>query len=312
VTNASETRFERLRPQQIWDALAAFPCTYVPSGPLEWHGRQNPIGLDFLKAHALCLRAAAATGGLVFPPVCLAAQAVPWPLGMPVAQELVQRNATTVLRYLARNGVRAIVWLSGHGGPEDYLEIRRASLAVMHEAEVAIYAVVDQHVISDRERSMDHGAAIETSLMHRLCPETVELGALDSRPEIAPEGVGGQDPRTHASAALGREYADLLVERLAEVARRLVATADPVARRQHRQCVAQQVAVDDMVVYSRASLARAHSVDKFPTHAWVTHYEAYRLGDYAAALQAGTEVIEWARQRTAGKRPAGTEYERIA
>ena len=308
---APEVRFERLRPQQIWDALAQFPCVYVPSGPIEWHGRQNPIGLDFLKSHAVCIRAAEQTGGLVFPFIPFGAHTVPWPLGMAVAPDLVRSNTATVLRYLARNGVKAVIWLSGHGGPEDYLAIRRASMEVMNEAELLVFAVVDAHVIGDLERPMDHGAAIETSFMQYLEPETVDVTALDPEPAVQPEGIGGQDPRTHANAAMGREYVDLLVERLAEVARRLTGNTDQVQARKHRHCVAQQVAVDDMVVYSRAHLARAHSVDKYPAPAWLAHMTGYRTGDYDAALKAGAEIIEWARERTEGKRPAGTEYERI-
>ena len=53
-----EHRFERLRPNEIWSRIEEFPCVFVPSGPLEWHGLQNPIGLDAVKAQALCLRAA--------------------------------------------------------------------------------------------------------------------------------------------------------------------------------------------------------------------------------------------------------------
>ena len=68
---SAERRLERCRPQQIWDALAEFSCVYVPSGPLEWHGRQNPVGLDALKVEAVWRRAADRTGGLVFPTIFL-------------------------------------------------------------------------------------------------------------------------------------------------------------------------------------------------------------------------------------------------
>lgn len=41
----------------------------MPCRVLEWHGEQNPFGLDFVKAHSLCVRAAQAAGGVVVPPV---------------------------------------------------------------------------------------------------------------------------------------------------------------------------------------------------------------------------------------------------
>jgi creatinine amidohydrolase len=306
-----ERRLERCRPGQIWEALKEFPCVYVASGPLEWHGRHNPIGLDTLKAHALCLRAVAQSGGLVFPPVYLQAHTVQWPLGMPVPPPQVQANSADIMRYLSRNGARAIVWLSGHGGAEDYLAIRRAALEVMQGADCVIYTVVDQHMISDLERSMDHAAAIETSLLQHLEPDTVDLTALDPAPDVWPQGVGGEDPRTHASAAKGREYTELLVTRLVEVARRLVTMDDPILQRRHRQCVAQQVALDDMVVYGRANLASDVAPPKEPSAKWSVHLEAFRTGDYEAAIEAGTAVIDEVRRNTAGTRPAGSEDERV-
>ena len=223
-----EHRWERCRPQQIWDALAEFPCVYVPSGPLEWHGRQNAVGLDAVKSTAICRRSADRTGGLVFPTIFLGAHEIPWPLGMPVAPDLIEANALMVLNYLARNGARVVIWLGGHGGSEDYLAYRRAALTAMRQAELLVFSVVDAHLLTDLEPPMDHAAAIETSLMQYLKPDTVDLTALDPAPDRWPEGVGGDDPRIHASRERGEHYAETLIDRLAAVARRLVALDDPV------------------------------------------------------------------------------------
>ncbi|MDE2869139.1 MAG: creatininase family protein [Chloroflexota bacterium] len=306
-----ERRWERCRPQQIWDALAEFPCVYVPSGPLEWHGRQNAVGLDAVKSTAICRRAAERTGGLVYPTVFLGAWEVPWPLGMPAAPDLIQSNAQTVLDYLARNGVRVVIWLGGHGGSEDYLAYRRAALDAMRQSDILVLAAVDSQLLGDFEKPMDHAAAIETSIMMYLHPETVDLDALDPAPDKWPEGVGGDDPRTHASRERGEHYAETLIDRIADAARRLVALDDQVERRKHRQCVAQQVAMDDMVVFGRAYLASADSPGKTPNPAWLEHQEAYRVGDYDRALAAGSKAIEATRQATAGRRPAGFDGERI-
>ena len=245
-----ERRFERLRPNEIWRTLSEFPCVYVPSGPLEWHGLQNPIGLDAVKAQALCLRAAGISGGLVFPPTHVHAHTVPWPLGMPAQPELVEAQANTILGYLSRNGARAVVWLSGHGGTEDYLAIRKAALTAMRASDCVIWAGVDAHLITDLEKPMDHAAAIETSLLLHLAPDTVDLGELDPDPAAWPQGVGGDDPRTNASERFGREHAKLLVNRMAALATRLVAVSkeDPVAKGRHRECLAQQVELDGWMV----------------------------------------------------------------
>ena len=279
--------------------------------PLEWHGRQNAVGLDAVKSTAICRRAAERTGGLVYPTVFLGAWEVPWPLGMPAAPDLIQSNTRTVLDYLARNGVKAVIWLGGHGGSEDYLAYRRAALDAMRQSDILVLAAVDSQLLGDFEKPMDHAAAIETSIMMYLHPETVDLAALDPAPDQWPEGVGGDDPRTHASREKGRHYAETLIDRISDAARRLVALHDPVERRKHRQCVAQQVTMDDMVVFGRAYLASADAPGKTPNPAWLEHQEAYRVGDYDRALAAGSKAIQAARQATAGRRPAGSEGERL-
>ena len=64
----------------------------------------------------------------------------------------------------------------------------------------------------------DHAASYETSLMLALCPELVDIGALDpdlSKPNI---GVIGKDPRVHAS----REFGERILEKFVSVAERFV------------------------------------------------------------------------------------------
>ena len=292
MAQSIERTFERLRPAEIWRSLSEFPCVYVPSGPLEWHGLQNPIGLDAVKSQALCLRAADISGGLVFPPTHTHAHTVPWPLGMPAEPDLVEAMANTILGYLARNGARAIVWLSGHGGTEDYLAIRKAALAAMRVSDCVIWAGVDAHLITDFEKPMDHAAAIETSMLLHLAPDTVDLGELDSDLTVWPQGVGGDDPRTHASEAFGRERAELLIDRMATLATKLVAVSneDPIARDRHRECLAQQVELDGMIAYARAHLPATEQPGKEP-EGWSEHLEAFRRGEYETAYEAGAAVI---------------------
>jgi creatinine amidohydrolase len=296
-----ERRFERLRPAQIWRSLNDFPCVFAPSGPLEWHGLQNPVGLDAVKARELCLQAADISGGLVFPATFAHAHTVPWPLGMPTEPDLVEAQTLTVLRYLAGNGVRAIIWLSGHGGTEDYLAIRKAAVTAMEGSDCVIWAGVDAHLITDLEKPMDHAAAIETSLLLHLASDTVDLDALDPDPAVAPQGVGGDDPRTHATAAFGKERAQLLIERLANLATRLVGLyEDPIARGRHRECLAQQVELDGMIAYARAHLPANEQPSKEP-EGWSEHLEAFRGGDYDSAYEAGAAVIARVR-RALGRR----------
>ena len=63
----TERCMERLRPDQFRTLREETPLAYLPLGILEWHGPQNPLGLDGVKAHALCRRVADQVGGIVFP-----------------------------------------------------------------------------------------------------------------------------------------------------------------------------------------------------------------------------------------------------
>ncbi|MDX9755455.1 MAG: hypothetical protein RBU29_15940, partial [bacterium] len=50
-----EVRLEYLKPHQIEAAMNACPVLFQPLGTIEWHGLQNVVGVDALKAHHLCL-----------------------------------------------------------------------------------------------------------------------------------------------------------------------------------------------------------------------------------------------------------------
>jgi creatinine amidohydrolase len=59
MTNeALKVRFEEMFPWEISAAMAEAPLCYLPLGTLEWHGEHAAVGLDALKAHAVCVSAA--------------------------------------------------------------------------------------------------------------------------------------------------------------------------------------------------------------------------------------------------------------
>ena len=66
---AREVRLERLHPREIDEAMKSCPTLLQPLGTIEWHGLHNIVGLDAIKAHHLCQRAAQRGGGLVAPAV---------------------------------------------------------------------------------------------------------------------------------------------------------------------------------------------------------------------------------------------------
>jgi creatinine amidohydrolase/Fe(II)-dependent formamide hydrolase-like protein len=75
-----KVRFEEMFPWEISAAMAEAPLCYLPLGTLEWHGEHAAVGLDALKAHAICVRAAERSGGLVVPPIYWSTD---WPEDLP-------------------------------------------------------------------------------------------------------------------------------------------------------------------------------------------------------------------------------------
>ena len=70
MNTGDEVQYELLRPAQAVARRKACPLAYLPVGIIEYHGQQNPLGLDGLQVHEISLRAARCGGGVVFP--------VPW------------------------------------------------------------------------------------------------------------------------------------------------------------------------------------------------------------------------------------------
>ena len=64
-----KVRLEEMFTWEIATAMAEVPLCYLPVGTLEWHGEHAAVGLDALKAHAVCIRVAERSGGLVVPPL---------------------------------------------------------------------------------------------------------------------------------------------------------------------------------------------------------------------------------------------------
>ena len=60
-------RYEEMLPHETVAARTAKPVAYLPLGILEWHGEHCAVGLDGVKAHELCIRAARRGGGVCMP-----------------------------------------------------------------------------------------------------------------------------------------------------------------------------------------------------------------------------------------------------
>ncbi|UCH35029.1 MAG: creatininase family protein [Armatimonadota bacterium] len=228
-------RWELLLPHEWVRMRKHVPVAYLPLGRLEWHGRHLPLGLDAVKAHALCLRMADRTGGVVMPPLfygddptqvadlhfdngaeiseALSIDRADYEAKTPPGGwELYERLLQSIFAEVERVGFLVAVVVAGHyplHGPAS-----RAAESYMRRGALKVFTCIGFDLVKDLGYQGDHAARWETSLLLALRPELVDLSHLEGREE-PPLGVLGDDPRA-ASAEFGEEAIGHIVERVHE------------------------------------------------------------------------------------------------
>lgn len=192
-----KVRFEEMFPSEVTEALGHAPVCYLPLGVLEWHGEHNAVGLDGIKAHAVCEAAARQSGGVVVPALWWGADEredladgryltggieageryhVPGSMFW-VRPETFRALLQDIYEAMRRRGVRVIVVVAGHWSPRVYLPTIQASGAAFREGhpETAWLLVTDQELVPDLPYPMEHAAGGETSLLMAIRPDLVDL-----------------------------------------------------------------------------------------------------------------------------------------
>jgi len=209
------------------------PVAYLPLGRLEWHGRHLPLGLDAVKAHALCERMADRAGGIVMPPLFygddptsvadlhfedgqrisdalaidrMQYEAKTGPAGWEVYHGLLQ----SIFAEIERVGFLVAVVVAGHYPLHD--PASKAAEEYMQRGDLKILTCIGYDLVTDLGYRGDHAGKWETSLLLALIPELVDLSRLEGEEE-PPLGVSGDDPRD-ASVEFGEEAVRHIVERV--------------------------------------------------------------------------------------------------
>jgi creatinine amidohydrolase len=224
-----EVQMQYMRPAQLQEALRRFPVVYVPFGLIEWHGRHLPLGNDALKAHAILCKCAEQYGGVVYPPLYFPSASyrsdqsfneADMAHKVPLLSDLFQR--------LKQTGFRVIIGVSGHNIPQQIEMVNRALEPVTADGTVTGMGLWEMSLSYCVESDSDHAAKWETSNMMFLYPDLVDMPALgkgDLAPDMkAPDGIGGLDPREHASAEVGRRNIELASQAIGKRARDLLAS----------------------------------------------------------------------------------------
>ncbi|UCH36163.1 MAG: creatininase family protein [Armatimonadota bacterium] len=212
-----DVQMQLMRPRQVEEAARRFPVVYVPFGLIEWHGPHLPLGNDALKAHAILVKCAEQSGGVVYPPVWFHAD---------FDQQCLVSVITELFDRLKKMGFRVIIGVSGHNIDKQIEMINRALEPVVADSSVVGIGLWEVTLSQCEDSSTDHAAKWETSNMQFFYPELVDLGELPGG-EIGPDwnrelGIGGLDPRAHASAAVGERNCELAAEAIGRKAQGLL------------------------------------------------------------------------------------------
>ncbi|PIX44430.1 MAG: hypothetical protein COZ05_06710 [Armatimonadetes bacterium CG_4_10_14_3_um_filter_59_10] len=214
---APSVQMQFMRPEQLEAAARAFPVVYVPFGLIEWHGRHLPLGNDALKAHAILVKTAEEFGGVVDPPVYFHNGFDQASL-VPVLTDLFNR--------LKKTGFRVIIGVSGHNVQGQIDMVNKALEPVLTDGTVAGVGLWEMTLSECDESNSDHAAKWETSNMMFFYPDLVDMSQLGTGPLTPnmkpPDGIGGLDPREHASKEVGRRNVELCADAIGRKARELL------------------------------------------------------------------------------------------
>jgi creatinine amidohydrolase len=163
----------------------------LPLGVIEKHGEHLPIGTDLFVAREISLRAAAKEPAIVFPPYFFTqifeARHTPGTIGIrsEVMYDLLQATCDEI----ARNGLKKIILVNGHGGnrallphfimlqlerPRDYVVYMPTEDSWMSDEGFAkAWAAMAECKVRD-----DHAGETETSMVLSIRPELVDKSAI--------------------------------------------------------------------------------------------------------------------------------------
>lgn len=207
-----EVRWERMFPDELEAAFAVCPVIYFAYGLCEPHGPHNTLGLDTLKAHAICCAAARAHGGIVAPPdywhiheIGLyaswaaenAGEARPWLTAVPPWVHF--KNICYHLRAADALGFHAAILLTGHYGP-NWEDLKTLLDLLQPHFAMRLYGLPDFEANQpgfdgDGRATGDHAGKVETSLLWALEPDCVDLSRCPATDAAGPHFAMGANAR---------------------------------------------------------------------------------------------------------------------
>jgi len=241
-----KVRYEEMMPHEVVKAREEKPVAYLPIGGIEWHGEHNPLGLDTVKAHALCMKAAQKGGGLAMPALFWGESresqllefdynvegkvtdkmhlpkenfAPGYMGGVTPEQEhaFYEQLLTHIYYQLKSLGFRVIFVLCGHY-PLKGFAVKTANEFMERNPEMKVYAGIEADPVRDiYPNGGDHAGRWETSIMYTLRPELVDVSVLGDDKSVKPIGVYGDDPRSDDLEEFGKKVTQDIIDRMVSI-----------------------------------------------------------------------------------------------
>ena len=194
-----------------WDELTAldFPkaverargVCVVPIGCLEKHGDHLPLGADVIQVSGMAERAVEKEPALLFPALYFGQihEAKHWPGAVALRARTLLRLLDETLDEIARNGLKKIILINGHGGNHRMLSdycgrmLERPRDFVLYYVATGDYRRLVTHSDEWKQKmpgvSDSHAGEVETSAVLALRPELVRMQAV-SQPGVRQNRLG--------------------------------------------------------------------------------------------------------------------------
>jgi len=230
---------ERLTRPEAAAVMQRRPLAILPLGATEQHGPHLPLGTDTFLAQAVARRLAAATGGLLFPPLPVGYSWV-WrdiPGALVIDEATLERVIKDIAQNLFRQGFRTLVLICGHDANNAAMKYAARELADELPELTMVYffypgleEAAAQVIESPKWHGMIHACELETSLLLAVQPELCHMDRAvreyPSRPagygttalslgSLSESGVFGD--ATLATAAKGHQILEAVVARMVTV-----------------------------------------------------------------------------------------------
>ncbi len=177
--------------------------------------------------------------------------------------------------------------ITGHYGIEQFYTLKRAAREFMYKSNLMVAPMPEYEVAFEKGYRGDHAAKWETSILWALRPELVDMSRLSKNLEGPLEGVGGDDPRAHASKELGEGVVSHIVNRLSKLALRMLRETSPLDRARYIRALNIQVQILERVMKSpgenKWAMMRTEAYEGFVNALW--------RGDYVDAIKEGEAIL---------------------